>query len=83
MGQVSWMILYGGGAGMVTVHPQYVVDENQHRQAVLIPLAVWERIIDDLDELDDIRAYDEAKSGPQDAVPLELALREVEEGREV
>ena len=67
---------------MVTVHPQYVVDENQQREAVLVPLAEWERIIDDLEELDDIRAYDEAKTGPQDTVPFEQAVREIEEGYE-
>jgi PHD/YefM family antitoxin component YafN of YafNO toxin-antitoxin module len=65
---------------MVTVHPQYVVDQNQQRKAVLLPLAEWERIVEDLEELDDIRAYDEAKSGPQDTVPFEQAMREIEEG---
>ena len=56
---------------METVHPQYVVDENQQRKAVLLPLAEWERIIEELEELDDIRAYDEAKAGSQEAVPFE------------
>ena len=67
---------------MFTVHPQYVVDENQQRKAVLVPLAEWERIIDDLEELDDIRAYDEAKTGSQDTVPFEQAVSEIEEGYE-
>jgi len=67
---------------MVTVHPQYVVDENQQRKAVLVPLAEWERIIDELEELDDIRAYDRAKAGADDAVPFEQAVREMEEGHE-
>ena len=31
---------------MIKVHPQYVVDENQQRKAVLIPLAEWEQILD-------------------------------------
>ena len=65
---------------MVSIHPQYLVDENQQRKAVVLPLAEWERIIEDLEELDDIRAYDEAKSGPQDRVPFEQAVREIEEG---
>ena len=65
---------------MVGVHPQYVVDENQQRKAVLLPLAEWQRIVEELEELDDIRAYDEAKAGPQDAVSLEQATREIEEG---
>ena len=64
---------------MVPIHPQYIVDENQHRQAVLVPLAEWEQIVE---ELDDIRAYDEAKAGPQESVSFEQAVREIEEGRD-
>ncbi len=65
---------------MIPVHPQFVVDESQRRQAVLLPLADWERIVEELDELDDIRAYDEAKSGSQEELPFEQAVREIEEG---
>ena len=66
---------------MVLVRLQYVVDEQQHPQAVLLPLAEWERIVEELEELDDIRAYDQAKTGPQEAVPFEQAVREVQEGQ--
>ncbi len=65
---------------MVAIHPQYVVDENQERKAVLLPVAEWEQIVEELEELDDIRAYDDAKAGPQDAIPFEQAVREVAEG---
>jgi PHD/YefM family antitoxin component YafN of YafNO toxin-antitoxin module len=66
---------------VVLVRLQYVVDEQQHPQAVLLPLAEWERIVEELEELDDIRAYDQAKTGPQEAVPFEQAVREVQEGQ--
>jgi hypothetical protein len=36
--------------------------------------------VEDLEELDDIRAYDKAKAGPQDAVPFAQAVREIREG---
>ena len=67
---------------MITVHPQYIVDQNQQRKSVLLPLAEWERIVEDLEELDDIRAYDDAKSGSQGTLPFEQAVREIEEGNE-
>ena len=67
---------------MAAIHPQYVVDEQQHRQAVLLPVAEWEQIVDELEELDDFRAYDEAKTGSQEAVVFEQAVREIEEGRD-
>lgn len=65
---------------MIKVHPQYVVDEHQQRKAVLLPLAEWEQILDYLEELDDIRAYDEAKAGSQEIMPFEQAVREIDEG---
>jgi len=65
---------------MVTVHPEYVVDEQQQRKAVLLTVAEWESIVDELENLDDIRAFDTAKSGPQDTVPFERAVREIQEG---
>ena len=65
---------------MVNVHPQYVVDENQHPQAVLLPVAEWEQIVEALGELDDIQAYDAAKAGPQDSIELEQVVREIQEG---
>jgi hypothetical protein len=67
---------------MAPVHLQYVVDEKQCRQAVLVPLDEWERIVDELDELDDIRAYDKAKSTSQETVPFEQAVREIQQGPE-
>lgn len=65
---------------MITVHPQYVVDENQQCQAVLLPSTEWERILAELDELDDIRADDEAKSGSTDFIAFPQALWEIKEG---
>ncbi len=66
---------------MVSFHPQYVVDEKQHRQAVL-PVAEWEQVVEELEELDDIRAYDEAKANSQESVAFEQAVREIQEGRD-
>jgi hypothetical protein len=65
---------------MVKLHPEYVVDDRQKRKSVILPVAEWERVVEELEELDDIRAYDKAKAGPQDALPLEQAVREIREG---
>lgn len=64
---------------MVTVHPEYVVDEQQHRKAVLLPVAKWEKVVDELEELDDIRAYDVAKEGASEKLPFEQAVREIQQ----
>jgi hypothetical protein len=61
---------------VVVVHPQYVVDEKQDRQAVLLTLAEWQQAVDELEELDDICAYDVAKAGPQVSIPFDQASRD-------
>ena len=66
---------------MIVVHEDYVVDEQGHRKAIVVALEEWEQILDALEELDDIRAYDEAKSDPSDAVPFEQAALEIREGK--
>lgn len=66
---------------MATVTPRFLVDENQRPTDVVLTIDQWHRIQDDLDQLDDIRAYDAAKASPQDAVPLPRAILEIRENR--
>jgi PHD/YefM family antitoxin component YafN of YafNO toxin-antitoxin module len=56
---------------------QYVVDDTGQRTAVLLPLDDWEHIQGALEELADIRAYDEAKRHPSDPIPFEQAMAEI------
>jgi len=68
---------------MLAIHPEYVVDENQQRKAVLLPLSDWECVVEELEELSEIRAYDDAKGRVQDSVPFEQAVREIKAGYDV
>ena len=65
---------------MITIHEDYIVDEDSKKKAVVVPVAEWEQILDALEELDAIRAYDEAKSHPSEPIPFEQALREIRGG---
>ena len=66
---------------MIAVHEEYLVDDEGNRKSVVVPLDEWRQILDALEELDDIRAYDEAKAYPSDAVPLAQAVMEIREGK--
>jgi hypothetical protein len=72
------VILTLRGEIMITLHPEYIVDEQQRRKAVLLPLAEWDRILEDLEDLDDIRAFDTAKTGSQETIPFDQAVREIQ-----
>ena len=65
---------------MIRFHEEYLVDQEGHRKAVVVPISTWEQIIEALEELDDIRAYDGVKRGPSDIVPFEQAVSEISQG---
>ena len=65
---------------MIAIHPEYVVDDKNRKKAVVLPFSEWEQLMEELEELEDIRAYDEAKAQPSEPIPFEDAVREVQSG---
>jgi DNA-binding XRE family transcriptional regulator len=53
------------------------IEENGKRFAV-IPVETYDRMLDDLDDLDDIRAYDCASAEKQEFYPIEIVRRLIE-----
>jgi len=41
--------------------PQFITDEKGNKISVILPLDEYEKILEELEELEDIRLYDEAK----------------------
>ena len=62
---------------MVSLHPQFVADDGEGPRAVIIPMSDWRQIVEELDELEDICAYDEAQSGSSKAISFDQAVREI------
>lgn len=65
---------------MVAIHPEFVVDEKNEKKAVMLPFAEWQQIMEELEELDDIRSFDEAKTQPSNPVPFEDVAKKIERG---
>lgn len=61
---------------MIELHPNYLVDGQAQRKAVVLSIEEWTHVLEALEELDDIRIYDEAKARKDQAVPLETILQE-------
>ena len=60
---------------------RYIVDEKGKRLAVLLDLEEYRRLLEALEELEAIRAYDEAKAAweaGEEVLPLEDAIEEIE-----
>lgn len=43
---------------MIQLHPKYIFDKISHKKSVIISFLEWENIINEMEELEDIRAYD-------------------------
>lgn len=66
---------------MITFKERYVVDENGERIGVLLEIAEYRKLLEELEELESIRAYDAAKASGDEAIPFEQAVTEIEQGR--
>lgn len=63
----------------VILNPQYVVDNEQSTKAVMISIEEWNQVLEELEELEDIRSYDAAKAKPQETLLFEEAVRQIQE----
>ena len=57
---------------------QFVVDESGNRTAVLLDVQRYKELLEAQEELESIRAYDEAKASGDEAVPFSQAVKEIE-----
>lgn len=46
---------------MIAVHPQYIKDANGQKSLVILPVKEFDTIMEELEELEDIKLYDQAK----------------------
>ncbi len=51
---------------MISIHPQYIKDADGKKSLVILPVKEYDTIIDELEELEDIKLYDEAKKEDND-----------------
>ncbi len=60
---------------------QYVVDQNGKRVGVILDAKEYQRILEELEELEAIRAYDAAKGSGEKPIPFEKAIKAIERKR--
>ena len=60
---------------------RYVVDKNGNRVAVILSIKEYEKMLEDIEELDCIRAYDAAMAEGGEDIPLDQVVAEIEQER--
>jgi len=66
---------------MIALHPEYIIDDSKKKKAVIIKIDEWEKIVEKLEELEDIESYDKEKSKMSEIIPFEQAIKEIEKGK--
>lgn len=64
---------------MIELHPQYIVDDKLNKKSALIPYDEWELIMEAMEELEDIDAYDKAKALDEETLPFEQVVAEIQD----
>jgi len=61
---------------------QFVVDDNGKKKAVILDIAEYQKLVEEAEELEAIRAYDAAKAAGDEAIPFQQAISEIERDRQ-
>jgi hypothetical protein len=62
---------------MSTNKEQFVIDESGKKTAVLLAIERYSELLEAQEELDSIRAYDEAKASNDEAISFTQAVEEI------
>lgn len=60
----------------------YVVDDQGNPIGVVLDIADYRKLLEELEELESIRAYDAAKASGNEAIPFAQAVAEIEQNRQ-
>ena len=54
--------------------PLFIIDDKGNQTALNLDIAEYEKLMEDIEELDAIRAYDAAIASGDEAIPFERAV---------
>ena len=62
---------------MFKVKESFIINERGEKTKVVLDMEDYKKILADLEELESIRAYDEAKESHETPIPFEEAVRDI------
>ncbi|MDO8749798.1 MAG: hypothetical protein Q7K03_01445 [Dehalococcoidia bacterium] len=70
-------------AKLTGFNERYIVDKAGNRTAVILDVRDYRQILEEAEELESIRAFDEAKASGDIAIPFEQAVEQIERSTKV
>lgn len=59
----------------MTLHPQYITDTKGKKKAVVLPIKEYNQLLEELEELQDVKLYDAIKAVNEPSIPFESYLK--------
>ena len=59
---------------MITINPQYITDSKGKKVSAILPMKEFKNILEELEELEDIKLYDESKNDNEPAIGKTKAM---------
>ncbi len=66
---------------MQTTSQQYIVDSQGRRVSVILGIEYYQQLLERLEELEDIYAFDLAETSQDEVIPLSQAIAEIDRSR--
>lgn len=66
---------------MIEIHPQMIKDKKGKDTFVIIPIKEYLDILEELEDIEDVRLYDEAKKNELEFIDADIAFQEIEKNR--
>jgi PHD/YefM family antitoxin component YafN of YafNO toxin-antitoxin module len=67
---------------MIAIHPQYITDTHGNKSLVILPAKEFNTLMDELEDMEDVRLYDEAKKNDTgERIPMEEVFKMIEAKR--
>lgn len=57
---------------------QYLTNAKGKKKAIVLPIKMYEKLLDKLDELEDIRLYNEAQKNEENYIPIDEVFKIIE-----
>lgn len=63
--------------------PQFVTDDQGKKLAVILPIEEYDKLMEELEELEDIKRFDASQKSEREFVDAEQAFEEIESERNI
>jgi hypothetical protein len=65
------------------MRPQFVTDDNGKKLAIILPMSAYNKMIEELEDIEDVKRYDAVKARNEKSIPMDEAFKMIDELRKV